>query len=265
MTDKQRIRILLVDDHAIVRDGIRSLLATTPDVEVVGEADNGRDAIEMAERLQPDVILMDLMMPEIDGVEATRQIVARRPEARILVLTSFAGHDQVFSAIRAGAAGYLLKDADAQELVRAIHQIFHGESTLHSRVASMLLQEIRTESPPRPVDEQAPSPGPLAAGSQRPGRETAEASSPLTPLQAAKLRYAGLTSREREVAALIAQGKSNAAIAGELVLTVRTVEAHVTHILDKLGFDSRTQIAAWAAGRGLAAPPSAPEDQAGSE
>jgi NarL family two-component system response regulator LiaR len=125
------IRVLVADDHAIVRKGICALLATEPDIEVVGEAKDGREAIAGAERLRPDVILMDLVMPSMDGLEAIRRIVASQPEARVLVLTSFAGDDKVFPAVRAGALGYLLKDSGPEDLVQAIHQVYRGESSLH--------------------------------------------------------------------------------------------------------------------------------------
>jgi len=125
------IRVLVADDHAIVRKGIRALLATEADIEVVGEAADGKEAVEKAERLHPDVILMDLVMPGMDGIEATRRITTRQPETRILVLTSFAEDEKVFPALKAGALGYLLKDAGPEELVRAIRQVYCGESSLH--------------------------------------------------------------------------------------------------------------------------------------
>ncbi len=129
------ICVLVADDHAIVRKGIRALLATEPDIEVVGEAKDGRDAITEAQRLQPDVILMDLVMPGMDGLEAIRHITACQPEVRILALTSFAGDDKVFPAIKAGALGYLLKDSGPEELVQAIHQVYHGKFSLHPTIA----------------------------------------------------------------------------------------------------------------------------------
>ena len=145
------IRVLLVDDHAIVRDGIRSLLTTEPDIQVVGEAANGREGISMAEQFQPDVILMDIVMPEVDGIEATRRIMAAQPGARILVLTSFDAEEKVFPAIKAGAMGYLLKDSDSEDLVRAIHQVHRGESSLDPKIARKVLQEMWAEPRPEPV------------------------------------------------------------------------------------------------------------------
>ena len=138
------IRVLVVDDHAIVRKGIRALLATEPDIEMVGEATNGKEAISQTESLQPDVILMDLVMPEVDGIEAIRRITARQPEARILVLTSFATNEKVFPAIKAGALGYLLKDSEPEVLVQAIRQAHRGESSLHPTIARKLLEETIT-------------------------------------------------------------------------------------------------------------------------
>jgi NarL family two-component system response regulator LiaR len=217
------IRVLLVDDHAIVRDGIRSLLATEPDIEVVGEAGDGREALAQAERLRPDVLLMDLVMPGLDGLEAIRHIVAGQPETRILVLTSFATDDKVFPAIKAGAMGYLLKDCDAEELVRAIHQVHRGQSSLHPRIARLVLQEVAGNRPaPAPV---------------QPGRSPA-----VEPL----------TARELEVLKWVARGKSNREIADELVLAEGTVRTHVSNILSKLHLASRTQATLYALREGLA-------------
>src|SRR5512136_1166670 len=136
------IRVLIVDDHTIVRKGIRALLAEIEGIEVVGEADNGQEAVTQAETLHPDVILMDLAMPKMDGIEAIRQIKISQPESRILVMTSFATDDKVFPAIKAGALGYLLKESAPEELVQAIRQIYRGESSLHPAIARKVLQEI---------------------------------------------------------------------------------------------------------------------------
>ena len=209
------IRILVADDHVVVRQGIRALLATEPDIEVVGEAENGREAVAETDRLQPDVILMDLVMPEMDGIEAIRRITAQQPEARILVLTSFAADDKVFPAIKAGALGYLLKDSEPEELVGAIHQVHRGESSLHPAVARKLLQEL--SHPPK----QPPTPEPL-------------------------------TEREVEVLRLVAQGRSNQEIAEELVISEATARTHVSNILRKLHLASRTQAALYALREGLA-------------
>jgi len=209
------IRVLIADDHAIVRKGVRALLATEADIEVVGEAADGKEAVEKAERLHPDVVLMDLVMPEMDGIEATRRITTRQPETRILVLTSFAEDEKVFPALKAGALGYLLKDAGPEELVRAIRQVYCGESSLHPAIARKVLQEL--SRPP----EQPPTPEPL-------------------------------TERELEVLRLIAKGKSNREIAEELVISEATVRTHVSNILGKLQLASRTQAALYALREGIA-------------
>ena len=209
------IRVLVVDDHAVVRQGIRALLATETDIEVVGEAENGREAVAEAEGLQPDVILMDLVMPEMDGIEAIGRITARQPEARILVLTSFAADDKVFPAIKAGALGYLLKDSSPEDLVAAIHQVHQGESSLHPTIARKLLQEL-SQPPDKPPT--------------------------LEPL----------TEREVEVLKLVAQGRSNQEIAGALVISEATARTHVSNILHKLHLASRTQAALYALREGLA-------------
>ena len=209
------IRVLVVDDHAVVRQGIRALLATETDIEVVGEAENGREAVAEAEGLQPDVILMDLVMPEMDGIEAIGRITARQLEARILVLTSFAADDKVFPAIKAGALGYLLKDSSPEELVAAIHQVHRGESSLHPTIARKLLQEL-SQPPDKPPT--------------------------LDPL----------TEREVEVLKLVAQGRSNQEIAEALVISEATARTHVSNILHKLHLASRTQAALYALREGLA-------------
>ena len=226
-SEQDAIRVLLIDDHAIIRDGIRSLMATEPDIEVVGEADNGRDGVSMAERLRPDVILMDLVMPGMDGIEATSLIMASRPEARILVLTSFAAEDKVFPAIKAGAFGYLLKDSDSEELIRAIREVSCGESSLDPRIARMVLQEMWAEPQPEGPREQVPAVEPL-------------------------------TEREMEVLRLVARGLSNEEIAGRLVIAERTVRTHVSNILGKLHLANRTQAALYALREGLASLDQAP-------
>ena len=223
-TEARVIRVLLVDDHAIVRDGIRSLLATESDIEVVGEAANGRQAVLREKMLQPDVVLMDLVMPEMDGIEAIEQIVARQSQARILVLTSFATDDKVFPAIKAGAMGYLLKDSDSEDLVQAIHQVYRGESSLHPKIARKLLLELSQAQPE-------------GRAGRTPGQPPA-----VDPL----------TGREVEVLGLVARGWSNAEIAGHLVLSEGTVRTHVSNILGKLHLASRTQATLYALREGLA-------------
>jgi len=209
------IRVLIVDDHEIVRKGIRALLMTKRDIQVIGEARDGTEAVNQARTLQPDVILMDLMMPNMNGIEATRQITAERPEAHVLVLTSFAADEQVFPAIKAGALGYLLKDSGPLELVQAIRQVFHGEPSLDPSVARKVLSEL--SAPPQ---------------------------KPLTPDP--------LTGRELEILRLVAQGRSNKEIAANLVIAEETVHTHVSNILNKLHLASRTQAALYALKEGIA-------------
>jgi NarL family two-component system response regulator LiaR len=214
MTQKT-IRVLIVDDHAIVRKGIRALLATEPDIQVIGEASDGAEAIALAQALHPDVILMDLVMPKIDGIEATRQITASQPGVRVLVLTSFAADDKVFPAIKAGALGYLLKDTGPDDLLRAIHQVHLGQPTLEPSIARKVLSELA--HPPQ---------------------------EPLTPDP--------LTERELDVLRRVAQGNSNKEIAEQLEIAEMTVRAHVSNILGKLHLASRTQAALYALRKGLA-------------
>jgi NarL family two-component system response regulator LiaR len=214
-TSVRTIRVLVADDHAIVRKGICALLATEPGIDIVGEAQDGQEAIRETQRLRPDVILMDLVMPGMDGLEAIRHIAVHQPEVRILVLTSFAGDDKVFPAIRAGALGYLLKDSDPEELVQAIHQVYHGQSWLHPTIARKLLQELS-----HPSD-------------QRPGLDL-------------------LTEREIEVLQLVARGQSNREISSGLTISEATVRTHVSNILTKLNLSSRTQAALYALREGLA-------------
>jgi NarL family two-component system response regulator LiaR len=217
------IRVLIADDHAILRKGIRALLGTEPDIEVVGETSDGLETVVQAEALRPDVILMDLVMPEMDGIEATRRITAEQPGVRILVLTSFAADDKVFPAIKAGALGYILKDSGPAELVQAIHQVHQGQPSLGPSIALKMLQEL-AHPPQRP-----PTPDPLS-------------------------------EREMEVLRLLAQGKSNREIADQLVITELTVRTHVSNILGKLHLASRTQAALYALKEGLASLEDVPAD-----
>jgi NarL family two-component system response regulator LiaR len=209
------IRVLVADDHAIVRKGICALLATEPGIDVIGEARDGQEAVCRAECARPDVILMDLVMPGMDGLEATRRIMARQPGARILVLTSFAGDDQIFPAIKAGASGYLLKDSGPEDLAQAIQQVYRGESSLHPSVARKVLLQLSSR------DKQSTG---------------ADA----------------LTQREIEVLKLVAQGQSNREIAELLTISEATVRTHVSNILAKLDLCSRTQAALYALREGLA-------------
>lgn len=211
------IKVLVVDDQAIVRRGITALLATEPDLEVVGEAGDGDEAVRLTERLRPDVILMDLVMPKMDGVEAIRRIAGSELGARIVVLTSFATDESVFPAIKAGALGYLLKDSDPEDLVRAIRQVHRGEPSLHPEIARKVLLELS-----HPPERQQPR--------------------TLDPL----------TEREVDVLKLVAQGLSNQEIARHLVVGETTVRTHVSSVLSKLHVASRTQAAIYALREGYA-------------
>jgi len=211
----ETIRVFVADDQSIVRNGVLALLATKPDIQVIGEAANGQDAVVGVIALRPDVILMDLVMPEMDGIAAIHAIVAQWPAARILVLTSFATDDKVFPAIKAGALGYLLKDSTPQDLVDAIRQVRRGEVSLHPTIARKVLRELA-------------QPAGQAQG--------------LDPL----------TERELEVLKLIARGLSNDEIATTLIITEATVRNHVSNILSKLHLASRTQAALYALRKGLA-------------
>lgn len=225
------IHILVVDDHAIVREGLRALIEGKPGLEVAGEASNGEEAVRQARLLQPDVILMDLVMPVKDGLTAIREIKMLMPEARILVLTSFADDEQVFAAVRGGALGYLLKDSTPTELVEAIHSVFHGQPSLTPSVARKLLV------------------GSQQAGSgvqDRPHRP-ATAEPPTSPQPNNQL-----TDREIEVLRLVAKGLSNQDIAGLMVVGEGTVRFHVSNILAKLQLENRTQAVLYALRTGLA-------------
>jgi NarL family two-component system response regulator LiaR len=222
--DERAIRVLIVDDHAIVRKGIRALLAEIEDIEVVGEAGDGQEAVAQADAVDPDVILMDLVMPGTDGIEATRQITKQEGGSRILVLTSFAGDDKVFPAIKAGALGYLLKDSEPADLVEAIHQVHRGEPSLQPSIAQKVLQELQRPAARRPT----PDP---------------------------------LTNREMEVLRLVAKGLSNPEIAQRLVITEATVRTHVSNILGKLHLANRVQATLYALQEGITSLDDGPRSQ----
>jgi len=219
----RRIRVLLVDDHVVVRKGLRALLDREAGIEVAGEAADGEQALRAVDRLRPDVILMDLEMPGIGGVEATRQIAETHPEARIVVLTSHAAEQDVFPALKAGALGYVLKHSAPEDVLHAIRQAYLGETVLHPTIARMVLQELH-----RPVATRQP-----------------RTSDPLS-------------ERELEVLRLIAHGLSNQEIADKLIVGEATVRSHVSAILRKLQLASRTQAALYALREGLAALEDAP-------
>jgi two-component system, NarL family, response regulator LiaR len=209
------IRVLIADDHAVVRQGLRTFLELQDDIEVVDDVADGEAALSAVEAHEPDVVLMDLVMPTMDGVEATSRIKHDRPETHVIVLTSFLDDQRVVPAIRAGATSYLLKDVAAPDLVRAIRGARADQAQLHPEVARRLMQQVTS---PRKPD----------AGAQ-------------------------LTEREREVLRLLAEGRSNKEIARALVVSERTVKGHVSNILGKLGLQDRTQAALYAVRHGLAA------------
>jgi DNA-binding NarL/FixJ family response regulator len=204
-----KIRVLLVDDHAVVRRGLRGFFELLDDIEIVGEAEDGQRAVELVESLQPDVVLMDLLMPVMDGIAATAEIKERFPDVEVVALTSFIEEERVTAALEAGATGYLLKDADADDVAVAVRRAHAGEVHLDPQVARLLARRIRTRRDDAPQHEP-------------------------------------LTDREREVLALVAKGHSNKEIAAQLDITERTARTHVSNILGKLDLASRTQAALWA-------------------
>jgi len=213
MTEK--ITIIIADDHALVRQGVRTFLDVQPDLVVIGEANSGESAVRMVAELIPDVLLMDLVMPGIGGVEATRQVKQASPHTQVIVLTSYHEDEYIFPALRAGALSYVLKDVSPDELAETVRKAAAGESVLHPRVASRVVQEIR--------------------GAKRD-----------TPNL-----FIELSDRELEVLRLIADGLSNAAIADKLVISEKTVKGHVSNILSKLHMFDRTQAAVFAWQQGL--------------
>jgi NarL family two-component system response regulator LiaR len=214
MSNAPTIQILIADDHAVVREGLRTLINTKPGMQVVGEAADGVEAVALVSSLQPDVVLLDMVMPRKNGLEAIKEIKKEHPGARILVLTSFDDDERVFSAIKAGALGYLLKDSSPQQLLQAINDVYYGRSSLHPAIALKVIRELNQPSDLPPTEEP-------------------------------------LTEREMETLRLIAQGLTNQEIADKLNISERTVGKHVSNILDKLHLANRTQVALYALRRGL--------------
>ena len=213
MTDE--IRLVIADDHAVVREGLRSLVATEEGLEIVGEAENGRQAVELVAQMKPDVVLLDLAMPEMDGVEAIESIRDLETDVRILVLTSFADDERVYAAVEAGAHGYLLKDSSPAQLLRAIRDVSDGLPSMDPVVARKLMEEMRRRSSLPPTEEP-------------------------------------LSERELDVLRNLAKGISNQEIGDELFISERTVRTHVSNILAKLHLANRTQAALYALKQGIA-------------
>jgi two-component system, NarL family, response regulator LiaR len=210
---QETIRVLIAEDHAVVRAGLKALIATEPGLEVVGDVGDGLEAVTRAQALRPDVILMDLSMPRMDGINAIQRIKQENPQARILVLTSFIEDDKVFAAIKAGALGYLLKESSPDDLLRGIRAVHRGESWLHPAIAAKLIRDLHA---PSSVTLEEP-----------------------------------LTERELEIIKLVAQGLANKVIADRLEIAERTVRTHVSNILEKLHLANRTQATLYALKKGI--------------
>ena len=216
MAQTEKIKVLIVDDHQVVRQGLRTFLELHDDVVVVGEAGDGATAVEMARQLEPDVVLMDLVMPRLDGIAATRQVKSSGIHTKVIALTSFAEDDKVFPAIQAGASSYLLKDVSPDDLVEAIRAVHRGEARLHPDIVRKLMEQVAHQASP---SREAPTDD--------------------------------LTEREREVIHLVAQGHSNLEIAQALFISDKTVKTHISNILGKLNLQDRTQLAIYAIKHGL--------------
>jgi two-component system, NarL family, response regulator LiaR len=202
------IRVVFVDDHEMVRIGVSSYLSAQPDIEVVGEADDGKKGVELALELRPDIILMDLVMKEMDGIEATRQIIEQWPEAKVIIVTSFLDDEKVYPALEAGATSYMLKTSKAGEIANAVRATYHGQSVLEPEVTGKMMVKMRQKNTHLPHED--------------------------------------LTSREIEILLLMAEGKTNQDIADELFIALKTVKTHVSNILSKLNVQDRTQAVIYA-------------------
>jgi len=216
MQHEKKIKVLIVDDHQVVRQGLRTFLELQEDIVVVGEAGDGVVAVEMVHRYLPDVVLMDLVMPRLDGISATRQVKSSSPDVKVIALTSFTEDDKVFPAIQAGASSYLLKDVSPDDLVEAIRAAYQGEARLHPEITRRLMEQVSHQT--------------------QPTRET---------------QVDDITDRERDVVRLVAQGRNNHEIALDLVISEKTVKTHISNILSKLHLQDRTQLAIYAIKKGL--------------
>ena len=211
----KRMKVLIVDDHAIIRDGLRAIMEAQPDIEVVGEAMEGREALEKADELRPDVVIMDLTMPGMGGLEATRQLKLLHPDVRVMALTMHESDDYFFQVLQAGADGYFVKGGSSAELLSALRTVSQGEVFLYPSMATRLLKDY------------------------------------LKPARAGRDRYEGLTDREVEILKLVAEGRSNQEIGDLLVVSVSTVQTHRAHVMAKLGLHSRTELVKYAIRQGI--------------
>lgn len=215
----EKIRLLIADDHLIVREGLRAILGAQPDIEVVGEATNGEEAVDKVKEIRPDIVLMDITMPELDGLEATRRIKQNNPEVNILILTMHEGDEYFFKSLDVGASGYFIKGGSSRELISALRAVYHGDVFLYPTMAKKLLGNYLQQ---------------VKAGQH-------------------KESYDGLTGREREILTLVAKGQTNQEIAELLVLSAATVQTHRAHIMAKLGLHSRTELVKYAIRQGFIA------------
>jgi DNA-binding NarL/FixJ family response regulator len=262
------VRVVIADDQALVRAGLAGMIGTAPDLTVVGRAGTGREAIDLAKSHQPDVILMDVRMPDLNGIEATRLITAHS-QTRVLILTTFDLDDYVYAALRGGASGFLLKDTSPTALLAAVRVVAAGDALLAPSVTRRLISRFATkqQQQPQPPDSQSPgpqspgpqspgpqSPGPQSPGPQSPGPQPSDPGQPSAVPSTADV-LAGLTDRQQEVLLLVAEGLSNAEIAARLYITPGTAKIHVARLLAKLGARDRIQLVILAYRSGLVTAP----------